>query len=270
MTRCALSTAVAALLLLVACSSDDDATPGTDARAGDSAAADGAVVDTSSGNDASTDIGSGSDASVTLVTISGVVREVGGDGDAPVSGATITLRDSSPLVQTTTAGDGSFSLQVPANQVLMVEVAKTDLLSSIITFRAPSGGVSEVELGLLLPAAADGVVQALSLPARDTGKGIVIVNFELDDRGGVPAGGEKAVISAGNAGSFVFDDNDDPVLGDTLLAGGGDVAVYFNVAVGTTTVTISGSGCSADLPASTTYPVEANKVSWILAHCGPL
>jgi hypothetical protein len=154
--------------------------------------------------------------------------------------------------------------------VLVVESAKADLLSSILTFSAPSGGLSDVELGLLLPAAADDVVQALSLPARDTGKGIVIVNFELDDRGGVPAGGEKAVISASNAGSFVFDDQDAPVLGDTLLAGGGDGTVYFNVEVGTTTVTISGSGCSADLPATTTYPVEANKMSWIFATCGPL
>jgi hypothetical protein len=98
----------------------------------------------------------------------------------------------------------------------------------------------------------------------------VSVSFDED----TAAVGDKAAISAGSDGSFVFDANGDPVAGNALLAGGvanNDVEVIFVNVDLTNQVTVTASNaadqpCLQDFP-NLVYPVQEKVLTEVEVSC---
>jgi hypothetical protein len=133
----------------------------------------------------------------------------------------------------------------------------------------PSQGRNDLELQVIPDLLVEAIGAALSITA-DPMKGIVSVSFDED----TAAAGDKAAISAGSDGSFVFDANGDLVAGDALLAGGvanGDTEVIFINVDLTNQVTVTAT-TAADVPcppdfANLVYPVQAKVLTEVEVSC---
>jgi hypothetical protein len=247
----------AALLAAGACD-DDDSTPPGDG---------GTRVDaTTSPDSSSTADGQATADAAALVTIAGIVGTEGDSGgDLPIEGATVSILDANPPVQTTTDAQGAFSLQAPDGTLVFLLAQKDAFIGGLTGLRVPPTGVSDLELGLLAPAEADAVLGELGSDTRDAQKGLVAVEFT----GESGSGGEKVTLSATAGGSFTFQSDQSAVASDALVAGGDPVVVFYNVAVGTTTVTVTTATgvCNADLGSSQAFPVRANAITFVAVTC---
>jgi hypothetical protein len=228
--------------------------------------------DTSSdaGPDASASDGSadspGQDAGV--MTLSGMIVQYTDDDPLPVQGATVSILDASPAVQVVTEADGTFELDAPEGAgVVFLLAEKEGLIGGLRGVTVYSSGVSDIEIGMLLPSMVEGILAALNLPDWDGAKGILSVEFSFETGGGA-AGNEKAEINAANDGSFAFDSEGAPQLRETLLAGeDSEELIFANVTPGSVTLDLTAGGCGPVLGETQTYPVRANVMTAVDINC---
>ena len=164
----------------------------------------------------------GSGGSGTMVAVTGTVRESSTD-DLPgptVANATVSVVGSN---STTTDPAGNFSLMAPTGTRLFLTEA-TGNWGSLFAEIVPVGGISGLEVEVIPDALVDEIADGFTTSA-DTAKGIVAVVFDET----TTVGGETASISATSELSFVFDDQEEPVETDTLIAGGGSEVIFLNV-----------------------------------------
>lgn len=208
--------------------------------------------------------GGGSGGSGTA-TASGVVFEAALVGeDTGFEGATVSVGS-----ETAMSGQGGvFTIESPVGtQFFLTEAANH--WGTLLPDQIPSQGRNDLELQVIPDLLVEAIGAALSITA-DPMKGIVSVSFDED----TAAAGDKAAISAGSDGSFVFDANGDLVAGDALLAGGvanGDTEVIFINVDLTNQVTVTAT-TAADVPcppdfANLVYPVQAKVLTEVEVSC---
>jgi hypothetical protein len=208
--------------------------------------------------------GSGGSGGSGTATASGVVMEAADPNDIPFVGATVSVGSA-----TATSGQGgSFTIQSPVGtQLFLTEAAGH--WGTLLPDEIPSGGRNDLELQVIPDMFVADIGTELGI-AVDPTKGIVSVSFDED----TAAVGDKATISAGSAGSFVFDANGDPVPGNALLAGGvanDDVEVIFVNVDLTNQVTVTASNaadqpCLQDFP-NLVYPVQEKVLTEVEVSC---
>jgi hypothetical protein len=135
---------------------------------------------------------------------------------------------ANPANSTLTAGDGSYSLQVPVG-ALFLRATAANYQTEEIGVVVPVAG--SVDISLVSSAAVSQVAGALGI-TLDAAKGLFVVRFD----NAMKAGGYGATLSAAHDPSFAFL-NGAPQLSMTTLAGGDDNLIFPNTVAGTTTVT---------------------------------
>jgi hypothetical protein len=205
----------------------------------------------------------GSGGSGAMVTVTGTVSAAALDGNStPVEGATVSVVGTSNTA--TTDASGNFSVMAPTGIVMFLNTADGNW-GSLFAENVPAGGLAGLDVEVIPDALVDGIAGALVTTA-DTSKGLVSVTF--DDT--TTVGGETASISATSETSLVFDDMDEPVEDDTLVADGGSEVIFFNVDLaGSVTATATSSAsqpCPLEFP-SATYTVQAKVLTEIDVFC---
>jgi hypothetical protein len=180
-------------------------------------------------------------------------------------GVLVEILGSNPA-STTTASDGTFTLGVPAFGQLLFHVADTTGYFGDVELRtlAPADGTRSLDFNLLpdgnltFPASAAGITP-------DTAKGVVLVSID----GTGLTGAEGATLSAASANPIAQVSGNWQYSATTTSSSGGTL-LFYNVAVGTTTVTpVSGVGqtCTVDAPAATRFPVMTHTLSRVHVGC---
>lgn len=207
-----------------------------------------------------------------LIAVNGVVLAVGGT-PMPVSGATVSVVGASPAVQTTSAMDGTFTLMLAAGSTVFLRASSATYVDSEVGWVVPTmavvvpdGGMPSIVHITLIPTATLRGSGTMLNPGLtfDATKGIVVVGFNDMSK----LGGYGATISASHGMSFITLNNT-PQYSATTVAGGDSSVVFPNVAVGTTTVSVtmpSGKNCTAD-QAITNYLVDPNTFTTIGYQC---
>ena len=99
-----------------------------------------------------------------------------------------------------------------------------------------------------------------------TANGLVAVGFDSD----TVVGGETASIDVTSGTTFVFDDDDAPAIGDTLVPGGGTEVIFIDVEVASsvtaTAMTATAQRCPLEIP-DAVYPVQAKVLTEIDVAC---
>lgn len=203
------------------------------------------------------------DASSSTAQISGFVEN--DETRQKIAGAKVSVVGASPPNSTTTDAKGLFTLSVKANITVFLKAEKTSFISSIVGLVAAAGAKATAEFGLFQPSMLDSEYQDAGMGKRDPSKGIASVIFNNASSGG----GEGASLSAGNAGSYTLDAKDDAVKSAKLLPKGDDSLMFVNVTTGQTTVTLSATKCKLTHPTITSYPIQANTLTDIVAICTP-
>lgn len=238
---------------VVGCGDSGSSGSGGSAGAGGSAGSGG-----SAGN-------GGSGGGGTMVTVTGAVTAATlAGGSVPVEGATVSVVGTSNT--TTTDAQGNFSVMAPIGTALFLATAAGHW-GSLLADDVPPGGLTGLDPEVIPDALVEGVGAQLGLlTPPNPSKGLVAVNFDED----LTVGGESASIDVNEGGSFIFDDDEDPVLGDTLVAGGGSDVIFINVDVaGSVTATAtdaSDQACSQEFP-DVTYPVQAKVLTELDVVC---
>ncbi|MDH3653955.1 MAG: carboxypeptidase-like regulatory domain-containing protein [Myxococcales bacterium] len=207
--------------------------------------------------------GAGGSGGSSMVTVTGTVSAAALDGNStPVEGATVSVVGTSNTA-TTDAG-GNFSVMAPTGTVMFLNTAAGNW-GSLFAENVPAGGLAGLDVEVIPDALVDAISDALVTTA-DTSRGLVAVTFDET----TTVGGETASISAASETSFVFDDLDEPVEGDTLVAGGGSEVIFFNVDLaGSVSATATSSAfqpCPLEFP-SATYTVQAKVLTEIDVFC---
>lgn len=184
--------------------------------------------------------GAGDEASVAGVVLSAGLEDVG----TPLAGATVSVVETG--ASTTTGEDGSFTLSVPVGAPTLVVTADGHWGQRLID-DVPAEGRNDLQL----EAVSDEIVGAISaalMETVDVGRSIVSVSFDED----AVMGGERADLGVDYDFAFVFNAADEPVLGQTLIAGGGAEVIFVNVAL---TTDLMSSATTADArPCVLEYP----------------
>jgi hypothetical protein len=168
---------------------------------------------------------------------------------------------------TTTDPDGNFSIMAPTGTVMILTTTpEKPNWGSLFAEIVPSGGLADLEVEVI-PEALVGEIGAALGVAPDASKGIVAVVFNED----TTVGGETAAIVADTGDiSFVFDDQDEAVEGDTLIAGGGSEVIFLNVDPAATVradaVSTAQQGCPHEFP-NATYSVMVKVLTEIDVVC---
>jgi hypothetical protein len=198
-----------------------------------------------------------------VATVSGVVLVAAMEGDGtPLEGATVAVL--STMESTQTGPDGTYSLEVPVGTA-MLEASALGHWGVLVTEEVPAGGLSDFDIEVIPDELLDLVVMSLGETA-DPAKGIVAVSFNED----MAVGGERASTVPPGEYSFVFDGLGDPVLSDTLIAGGDAEVIFVNVdPSASVSVTATDSGdrdCPVDFSGAV-YPVREKVVTEIEVVC---
>lgn len=197
--------------------------------------------------------------------VSGTVLAAVGDDDVGVEGATVSVVGS-PGTSTTSGPGGTFELEVPVGSLFLHATTETDFWGVAAYEVVPAGGATEVELELISEDEVGQVELALGKTA-DPAKGIVALIF-VDSDTATAVGGETATLSEADDFSFVFDDEDTPVEGTELIAGGGTDLIFVGVGL-TDSLTVTATD-AADAPCPTdaaTYPVLAKTITDVELNC---
>ena len=205
----------------------------------------------------------GSGGGGTMVAVSGTVSAAALEGNStPVEGATVNVVGTSNTA--TTDANGNFSVMAPVGTVMILSTADGSW-GSLFAEEVPSEGLSGVEAEVIPDALVDALAGLLGT-AADTSKGLVAVGFPED----TTVGGETASIDVNSELSFIFDAQDDPVEGDTLVADGSDEVVFVNVdvagAVAATATSADAMPCPLEYP-SASYSVQAKVITEIDVIC---
>ena len=198
-----------------------------------------------------------------MVAVSGTVSAAALEGNpTPVEGATVSVVGTSNTA--TTDASGNFSVMAPVGTVLILTTADASW-GSLFAEDVPSGGLSGVDAEVIPDALVDALAGLLGTTA-DTSKGIVAVTFPEQ----TAIGGETASIDVSSELSFFFDALDDPVEGDTLVAGGSSELIFINVdvagAVTATATSADAMACPPEFPGAS-YSVQAKVFTEIDVVC---
>lgn len=185
-------------------------------------------------------------------TVSGIVYTAVLEGEStPVAGATVQVVGG----QSTTSGaNGAFSLEAPLGTVMFLTTAP-NAWGELFTAEVPAGGEDMAEPEVIPDTLVAAIATALG-ETFDPAKGIVSVEFDAE----VAVGGEAADLAATYGFSFVFDALGDPVLGNTLTAGGDTLVIFANVDLSADVMASAtssvGGACSLAFP-GTAFPSQA-------------
>jgi hypothetical protein len=205
----------------------------------------------------------GSGGSGAMVEVSGVVTAASLDApDSPFEGATVSVVGTSNTA--TSDAQGNFSVMAPTGTVTFSTTAAGHWGEQLAQ-HVPSTGRDDIELQVLPDALVDTIADEFGTTA-DPSKGLVAVGFDEDS----VVGGETASISANSELSFVFDAEEAPLEGDTLVAGGGSEVIFVNADVTAQLTTTATSAddlpCPPELP-DATFSVEAKVLTQIEVIC---
>jgi hypothetical protein len=207
-------------------------------------------------------VGCGGAESTLAVTVSGVVRNAA--TLMPAAGATVDLVGAEQVAQA--GADGVYAFETQPGELVWIRATVPGSIPVRRPLLVPDLGAVDFVIDVLPRGLADGAYAALSLPARDEGKGIVAVHFlnrSMDGREGV-------AIDLDHDGPFSFDGDQRPAITDTLLPGLYDGLIFSNVTSGqVTSVMHSGVACellNLSLPSG---PVVADELTRIDYDCSP-
>ena len=199
----------------------------------------------------------------TMVTVNGNVSSASLEGGStPLEGATVSVVGTSNTA--TTDGAGNFTIMAPTGTV-MFRTTANGAWGSLFPEDVPETGLSGLQIEVLPDALVDTVAGFLGTTA-DTSKGIVAVFFDEE----TVSGGETASISVGSELSFIFNSEDDPEEGDTLVEDGGSDVIFINTDVSDSVTATARNLASQDCPLyypSASYSVEAKMFTEIEVYC---
>lgn len=201
-----------------------------------------------------------------LTTVSGtVILDVSLEEDRPAAGATVSVLGTS--LSTTTDQFGRFSFGVFAGDWFFQE-SKEGTWGNIQLETVPPTGLADLELEIVSDALVAEVAEILMIDIDDA-KGWVGVSFGSI----LGEGGETATLSEPYVGALTPDADDNLVLSDKLLPGGGHDLEFLNVGV-TEELTVTPMGvdgvdtCELTYP-GTVYPVKAKFSTEVAVSCTP-
>ena len=199
----------------------------------------------------------------TVANVSGVVLASSLEDDsAPLGGATVTVVETG--ASTMSGGDGTFALQAPVGTPTFLTTAPNHWGERLVD-DVPAQGRNDLELEIV-PDTLVAAISALLMEDVDEGKGIVAVSFNEDNF----IGGESADLGVNYGFSFVLNAADQPVLGRTLIAGGGSEVIFVDVDITTdvmpTASTSTDQPCVLEYP-GTVFPTQAKVVTGVDYDC---
>jgi hypothetical protein len=214
------------------------------------------------GDSGSGSAGTGGSGSGTA-TVSGTVTSAALEGNSmPLEGATVSVVGTTT---TTTSGmDGSFSIEAPVGITTFLTTA-AGAWGELVVGNVPAAGVNTADPEVVPDQLVAGVAGAL-METIDPTKAMVVVEFDLN----APVGGEAAELGASYDFAFVFNADDEPVLGKSLIAGGDTIVLFANVDISAdvmpTATNSGGAACSPD-PSSVAYPSQAKVFTAVEVVC---
>jgi hypothetical protein len=189
----------------------------------------------------------------------------GSDDSIPLGGITVVVVGASPAITTTTAADGTFSLQVPVGVVLF-RLTGPGYWGTLVGLDVPAAGLAGLDFPLESEASMEATGGILGY-GISTANGVVIVIFNNESG----LGGESASISAASDPPFVVTPEGAYLAGNTLLAGAPPAVGFTNVPPGTTGVTVSGrpgtNTCTVQPTSVAAWPVEPKVITFLFAFC---
>lgn len=192
--------------------------------------------------------------------VSGSVYQ--GEQDHKLQGALVSQLGAVPSNSTTSDAAGAYSLTVPMGQQLTLRADKTGLLPALNSVLVSGTGQSKVDLPMVTKAYMDAKLAEAKMPACHTTKGLVAVVFDRT------SGGEVAGLDAASDGSMtVLKGTDKGVKSKAIMPGGSRALIFSNVATGSTSVTLTATGCQLRQAGITSYPVVAGALSIIEVVC---
>jgi hypothetical protein len=195
--------------------------------------------------------------------VSGIVSSAALEGDAtPLAEATVSVVGTTTT--TTSGADGSFSIEAPVGIATFL-VTAADTWGELTVGDVPAAGVDTAEAEVVPDALVAEVAEAL-METIAPAKAMVVVEFDLE----APVGGEAADLGANYDLAFVFNADDEPVLGNELLAGGDTIVLFANVDISAdvmpTATDSGGAACALD-PAGVAYPSQAKVFTLVDVVC---
>jgi hypothetical protein len=181
----------------------------------------------------------------------------------PVAGASVSVPGSS--VSTTSAADGTFSIEVPVGSVTL-RVTSAGRWGALTVLDVPAAGLSDLEF----PVIPDSTMSATSgVLGRgiSASNGMVLVAFENESG----LGGESASITAASDPGTTISSQGAYVQSSSLLPDGGGAVFFTNVAPGSTGTAVAGAAgrntCSIFGTSASSWPVEAKTTTYVFASC---
>jgi hypothetical protein len=208
-------------------------------------------------------------------TFSGTVLDLTSNG-TPVANATVALLGTATM--TTTAMDGTFSLQVPTFVPIYIRVTAQNYESIQVAF-VVEGAVGGFSLPLIPTAKYNAIGGALNPPlVSDVTKGVVILIFNYQSPGDGGVGGDGgtpafgATLSAAHGSSFNVVNG---VPQYAMTSGDTGALIFPNVVAGTTTISPSppnGISCAVatvpqNVPPITDWRVDPNVLLFVVHNC---
>jgi hypothetical protein len=210
-------------------------------------------------------VGTGGTGGGTMVSVTGTVASVTAEGEpTPLEGATVAVVGTA----NTAASDaqGNFSIMAPTGTVMFLVTANGHW-GSLFADDVPGQGLMDLEAEVISDALVEGVGAQLGLlTPPSTSKGLVAVAF--DDT--TVEGGETASIDVNSGTAFIFDAQEDPMIGDTLVMGGGSDVIFIDVDVASEVTAMATNAGDAPCPLehpSASYAVQAKVLTEIDVAC---
>jgi hypothetical protein len=201
------------------------------------------------------------------VAATGIVSEQ--PNGTPVQHVTVEIMDDGGATPAVTAADGSFTLDVFPNTPLFVHAAaQSGLWGAVDARQVTPLSLSLGSLDVFADTTLDAVAGSVGgLPTIDTNLGLVKISVT----GAI--GGEVVQLSAASDASIAPDATGAFIMSDHIISSQQQLIVFINVALGTTTATMTGAvgeTCTATGPGASTRPVLPHTASAISFACtGP-
>lgn len=175
----------------------------------------------------------GADAGPTMVTVRGTFA----DNGAGVADATIEVVGASPANTTTTSATGAWSLTILSSQPLFFHASKVGYRTVQVGLQVPSTGVSDLALDVVPEDLPRQLFMSTGI-TEDTSAGILAVSYIQTSGARTLPGGFGAILSAGG-GTRVALGNGASTVRYTTVGGDRQELIIVNVAVGTTSVSVT-------------------------------
>ena len=192
-------------------------------------------------------------------TVSGIVYQADDADGTPFQGATVSVVGGA---STTSVVGGAFSLQAAVGVATLVASADGHW-GELQVGEVPAAGRADLEPEVIPDAMVDDIGLALT-ETIDDAKGIVAVEFEN------PVAGNSAELGVDYGFAFVFNADDEPVVGTELVAGGSNEVIFVNVDVGAdsmpTAKNASDADCATDVPTAAN-PTQAKVITLVPMIC---